>query len=192
MQTPPLQQDGAYASQNPRIIINDNHSEDIVAALRSPVGTHHEEDDFEAVDLNGGHQVEEESGDNVQVPSELARPRSRSRRTVSFLIGDGGRFPPFQIQAGPSRQSQASVSVYDDDNGKVHALGDENDDLVYDLRGINLDGRVDIGNGKQPARSDLDSGPQSAQQRDRQGSHDGVKTLIQEWEKVNGRFGRNF
>ncbi|EXJ88014.1 hypothetical protein A1O1_04941 [Capronia coronata CBS 617.96] len=190
-------------NQNPRIIINDNDEEDIVAGLRTPgrARYHEENDDFEPVDLFGGHRYfsdgvqEEEDGMHMRpgpsdLESNLARPRTRPRLDAPLPLPETETesFPAYPTHS----HGQPSVSIYDNEQARDDGP-EQHDGMNYGPYAGARNDHVDLGYGNQDARDDpvdYETEEQIIQQRARQGSRDGVRTLIQEWERVNGRFVR--
>ncbi|EXJ57520.1 hypothetical protein A1O7_07868 [Cladophialophora yegresii CBS 114405] len=174
---------------NPIITVNDRKQN--FPRLYCP--DYAEDTNFETISLRdespSGGQGGRGSGsvDPAQPPSNFSRPREGHNVTPtqrpSVVVTDGGSLPKLQLQFTPLPQShshQTVSSIYDDDeavdvnNSSPHAGN----------------GRPGIRNHAEEEREPLKEAQSPEEEAGGSVAKDNVKDMIQEWERVNGHFGR--
>jgi hypothetical protein len=166
---------------NPRITVNDrtqNFSE-----LYSPA--YMEDTNFETISLRDESPGENDRGsvDPEQSPCNFSRPREGHNVTPtqrpSVIVTDGS-LPQLQLQFAlpQSRSHQTVSSIYDDDEG-VDVNSPNERDAMNDRSHFQNHGNDE---GKTLEEHGQEVGGTIPKEN--------VKDMIQEWERVNGRFGR--
>ncbi|KAL2434351.1 hypothetical protein ABEF95_002714 [Exophiala dermatitidis] len=217
------QKENFHVTQPPRIILNDNHEED-VAASSSGKTAWNEGSAFETVNLNDSCSDKEKASTRALAALPVPPLQTQAQPAVSLSAAEA--FPVFRSEALPISRSYASVSSYYEDDAMdpdvIHA-GDRKEVNVStaqeNLRNDHTDpvqqadATVPVPHEDQSAansgtdlataaHANIQTGREmeppktrhpltdaaEIEQRPRNGSGDGVKTLIQEWEKVHGQF----
>ena len=179
---------------NPKIMVNDQVHD--ITDLQSPV---EKDTNFETISLHDENGVQSGQGesrgsvDPAKSPQNFSRPREGNVVTPtqrpSVIVTDGS-LPQLQLQfALPPSQSQNSVSVYDDDEG-VDVNSPSERQPMNPSKGFQ---------DHDPKKSIATVGNREVQSVEEYGQDMGgdipkenVKGMIQEWEKVHGRFGRDY
>ncbi|KAJ9610751.1 hypothetical protein H2200_005528 [Cladophialophora chaetospira] len=177
---------------HPRITINDDTRD--VVDLRSP--EYAEDTNFETVSLHDespGLQSSKVSVDPDLSPTNFSRLREGHNVTPthrpSVIVTDDS-LPQLQLQFAlpPSRSQQTVSSIYEDEGVDMNSP-DENAPLHVFTGGQSQAGKD---KDKAVAGKGVESLEEYGQDVGGEIPKENIKDMIQEWERANGRYGRNY